>query len=164
MDGPKACHSQWSKSERENKDCLLMHIYGIEKSDMKVQVTQSCPTFCDPMDYTAHGIFQAIILEWVPIPFSRGSSQPRAWTQVSCIAGGFFISWATREGQEYWSGQPIPSPADLPNPGIELGSSALQADLYQLSRKMFLFAKQKYSHNIEIKHSDTKGDKEGWDA
>ena len=36
-------------------------------------------------------------------PFSKGSSQPRDWTQVSYIAGGFFTSWATREGQEYWS-------------------------------------------------------------
>ena len=37
------------------------------------------------------------ILEWVAFPFSMGSSQPRDWTQVSCIAGGFFVSWATRE-------------------------------------------------------------------
>ena len=43
------------------------------------------------------GIFQARILEWVAIPFSRGSSQPRDWTQVSCIAGRFFTIWATRE-------------------------------------------------------------------
>ena len=49
------------------------------------------------MDYTVHGILQARILEWVAIPFSRGSSQPRDWTQVTCIAGGFFTSWATRE-------------------------------------------------------------------
>ena len=35
---------------------------------MKVKVTQSCPTLCDPMDYTVHGIPQAIILEWVPFP------------------------------------------------------------------------------------------------
>ena len=43
---------------------------------MKVKVTQSCPTLCDPMDYTAHGNLQARILEWVAFPFSRGSSQP----------------------------------------------------------------------------------------
>ena len=42
--------------------------------------------------------------EWVAIPFSRGSSQPRDRTQVSCIAGRFFTSLATREAQEYWSG------------------------------------------------------------
>ena len=51
-----------------------------------------------------HGILQARILEWVAIPFSRGSSQPRNQTGVSCIAGGFFTSWATKEAQEYWSG------------------------------------------------------------
>ena len=61
------------------------------------------------------------ILEWVAYPFSRGSSQPRNQTRVSCIAGRFFTSWATREAQEYWSGYPIPSPADLPEPGIEPG-------------------------------------------
>ena len=51
--------------------------------------------FCDPMDYTVHGILQARILEWVAFPFSRGSSQPRVWIQVSHIAGGFFTRWAT---------------------------------------------------------------------
>ena len=44
---------------------------------------QSCPTLCDPTDYTAHGILQARILQWVAFPFSRGSSQPRDQTQVS---------------------------------------------------------------------------------
>ena len=42
-----------------------------------------------------HGILQARILEWVPFPFSRGSSQPRGWTQVSHITGRFYSSWAT---------------------------------------------------------------------
>ena len=51
-----------------------------------------------------HGILQARILEWVAVPFSRGSSQPRDQTQVSHIAGGFFTTWAIREAQEYWSG------------------------------------------------------------
>ena len=60
--------------------------------------------------------------------FSRGSFQPRDRTQVSRIAGGFFTRWATREAQEYWSGQHVSSPGDLPNPGTELGSPALQAD------------------------------------
>ena len=46
------------------------------------------------MDYTVHGILQARILEWVAFPFFRGSSQCRDWTQVSCIVGRFFISWA----------------------------------------------------------------------
>ena len=49
---------------------------------------------CDPMDYTVHGILQARILERVAFAFYRGSSQSRARTQVFCIAGGFFTSWA----------------------------------------------------------------------
>ena len=61
-------------------------------------------------------------------PSSRGSSQPRDRTQVSSITGGFFTSWATREAQEYWCGQPFPSPRDLLNLRIEPRSSALQAD------------------------------------
>ena len=55
---------------------------------MKVKVIQSCPTLCDPKDFTVHGILQARILKWVAFPVSR----------------------------------------DLPNPGIELGSPALQVD------------------------------------
>ena len=85
------------------------------------------------MDYnlpssSIHGIFQVRILVWVAISFSRGSSQHRDQTQVSCIAGGFFTSWTIREAQEYWSGYPIPSPEDLPDPGIELRTPTLQAD------------------------------------
>ena len=105
-------------------------------------VTQSCQTFCNPMDcswpgYSVHGdspgkntgvgchaLLQGIfptqesnpgllhcrwtlyhlshqgstwILEWVAYPFSRGRSWPRNWIWVSCIAGGFFTGWATRE-------------------------------------------------------------------
>ena len=39
------------------------------------------------------------ILEWVACPFSKGSSRPRDWTGISCITGGFFTTWATRESQ-----------------------------------------------------------------
>ena len=49
------------------------------------------------MDYTVHRILKARILEWIAFPFSRGSSQHREWTQVSCIADGLFTSWATGE-------------------------------------------------------------------
>ena len=61
-----------------------------------------CLTLCGPMDCgpplsAVHGILQKRILEWVAIPFSRGSSQPKDLTQVSCIAGRFFTIWATRE-------------------------------------------------------------------
>ena len=52
---------------------------------------------CTPSGFSVHGILQARVLEWVAIPFSRGSSQPRDQTQVSCIAGRHFNLWATRE-------------------------------------------------------------------
>ena len=52
-----------------------------------VKVTQSCPTICDPMDYTVYGILQDKILEWVTVPSSRGSSWPRNWTGISHMAG-----------------------------------------------------------------------------
>ena len=51
-----------------------------------MKVAQSCLTLSDPIDYTVHGILQARILELVAFSFSRGSSQPRDQTQVSCIA------------------------------------------------------------------------------
>ena len=60
-------------------------------------VDQSCPTLCNPIDCSpagssAHGIFQARILEWADISFSRGSSWPRDRTWVSCVAGRFFFT------------------------------------------------------------------------
>ena len=62
---------------------------------------QSCLTLFDPVDSSlsgssVHGILQTRILEWIAIPFFRGSSQRRDWTQVSCIAGWCFTIWATR--------------------------------------------------------------------
>ena len=65
-------------------------------------VAQSCPAPCNPMDCSppsspVHGIIQARILEWVAIPFSKGSSRPRDRIQVSCTADRFFTVWATRE-------------------------------------------------------------------
>ena len=69
------------------------------------EVTQSCPTLCDPMDCSlsgssVRGIFQARVLEWIAISFSRGSSQPRDWTRVSwvfCIGRWILYHWANRE-------------------------------------------------------------------
>ena len=101
--------------------------------EVKVLVAQSCLTLCDSMDSSlpgssVHGILQARIREWVAMPSSRGSSHPRDQTQVAHIAGGFFTVWATREAQEYWSGYPISSPGDLPDPEIKPGSPALRVD------------------------------------
>ena len=78
--------------------CKYALLYTTGTVQVKMLVTQSCPTLCDPMDCSppgssVHGILQARILEWVAIPFSRGSS-----------------------------------PGDLPDPGIEPRSLALQAD------------------------------------
>ena len=69
------------------------------------EVAQSCPTLCDPMGCSlpgssVHGIFQAIVLEWIAISFSRGSSQPRDRTQVSRIVDRRFTVGATREVQK----------------------------------------------------------------
>ena len=47
---------------------------------MKVKVAQTCPTLCDPMDYTVHGIIQAGILAWVAFPFSNPGIEPRSPT------------------------------------------------------------------------------------
>ena len=68
-------------------------------------VAQLCPTLCDPMDCNPPGssvreIFQARILEWVAISFSRWSSQLRDRTQVSYTAGRSLTDWATREASE----------------------------------------------------------------
>ena len=67
-------------------------------------VIQSCPTLCDPMDWSlpgssAHGIPQTRILECVAISFPRESSWPRDWTRISHIVGRFITIWATREVQ-----------------------------------------------------------------
>ena len=72
---------------------FLSKLLGKERA-MLCLVTQLCPTLCNPMDCSppgssVHGILQAKILEWVATSFSRGS-QPRDWTQVTCIASRFF--------------------------------------------------------------------------
>ena len=63
------------------------------------------------------GILQARILEWIVMPISRWSSQPRDWTQVSCIGGGFFTIWAPREAQFILKGLNLCSPGDCPRCG-----------------------------------------------
>ena len=104
------------------------------------------------MNYIVHqaplsmGIPQARILEWVALPSSRESSQTRDWTQVFHIAGGFFTVWAAREAQEYGIGEPVPSPGELPDPGIKAGSPALQAD----SLPAELLGKLKDVHFIQL--------------
>ena len=60
---------------------------------------ESRSVMSDP-DYIVHGILQARIVDWLAIPFARGSSQPRDQTQVSRIAGRLFTSWAAREAHD----------------------------------------------------------------
>ena len=76
------------------------------------------PMDCSPPGSSVHEIFQARILEWVAISFSRGSSQPRDQTQVSCTAGRFFTKWATREAP-YWA-WPCPFEQDAVYPSVSL--------------------------------------------
>ena len=81
---------------------FTLPIDSIEVWKWKSEVAQLCLTLRDPMDcslpgFSVHGIFQARVLEWVAISFSRGSFRPRDRTQVSCIAGRCFTVWATRE-------------------------------------------------------------------
>ena len=71
------------------------------------EVAQLCPTLCVPMDCSlpgssVHGIFQAIILEWIAISFSRGSSQPRDQTRVSLVVDRRFTVWATSISLKFW--------------------------------------------------------------
>ena len=88
------CQQIW-KTQQWSQDWKRSVFIPVPKKWM--QVTQSCLTLCDPIDYTVYGILQARILEWVTFPFSSVSSQHRNWNQVSRIAGGFFTSWASRE-------------------------------------------------------------------
>ena len=93
--------SSWPRAPALQADSSQSEIPG-KPYPLHVKLSQSCPTLCDPMDCSLpcssiRGILQARILEWVAISFSRGSSQLRDQTQVSCIAGRRFTIWATRE-------------------------------------------------------------------
>ena len=109
-------------------------MYGCESWTEKKaerEVVQSCPALCDPMDCSlpgssVHGVFQAIVLEWIAISFSRGSSQPRDWTRVSCISGRFVTVWATREAHvnhlwaQFWESHPLVIPRSISLPFLQV--------------------------------------------
>ena len=104
-----------------------------------MKVTQSYLSLCNPLDYTAHGILQARMLEWVAVPFFRGSSQPRDGTRSPTLQADSLP--AEPQGKPKNTGVGIlrlglvilntvhlmilPPPEDLPNPGIEPASPAL---------------------------------------
>ena len=84
---------------REAEDIKKWQEYTENESESESESCSVGSDFCDPMDYTVHGILQVRILEWVAFPFTRGSSQLRDQTQVSRIEGRFFTRWAAREAQ-----------------------------------------------------------------
>ena len=89
------CYSVQKKKESKKEIQILV-------INISCEVTQSCPTFCDSMDCSltgspVQGIFQARILKWVAISFSRGFLWPRDWSWVSHTEGRLFIVWASRE-------------------------------------------------------------------
>ena len=112
----------------------LNHVFKVNVFRYGGGLVTRCCLYLEILWTAAHqaplsmGILQTRIVEWIAMPSSRGPSQPEEGTQISRIAGGSFTIWTTRETQEYWSGQPIPSPGDLPKPGIKTGSNTLQAD------------------------------------
>ena len=127
-------HTDQNSSYVLNESCLHFSV-NFKKVEIEsvVMLTESeshsvLSDSLQPLDYTVHGILQARILEWIAFPFYRGSSQLRDWTQVFCIAGRFFTSWATREAKNTGVGSLSLLHVDLPDPGIELGSPALQED------------------------------------
>ena len=99
---PRGCKESGTTQRLNNKN--ILNAYEPLKWS-EVLVAQSCLTLGNPMDFSppgssVHEIFQARILEWVAISFSRGSSGPRDWTWVSCTADRFFTNWAMREAQK----------------------------------------------------------------
>ena len=116
------------------------------KKKVKKLATQLCPILCDPVDCSPpgssiHGILQARILEWVAIFFSskltcvlsrlkvkvKSLSRVQLFATPGTIAGQALLCKEFSR-QECWSGLPFPSPGDLPHPGIEPRSPALQTD------------------------------------
>ena len=103
----KSCHLWTEIILRLNvipiKISTVIFFFFFINREKESEVTQSCPTLCNPMDCSlpgssVHGIFQSRVLEWVAVFFSRGSSQPSDWTWLSHIVGRHFSVWATREG------------------------------------------------------------------
>ena len=96
---------EWVSSSHQVAIVLELQLQHQPFQWIKCEVAQLCPILCDPVDCSLpgsfiHGIFQARVLERVAISFSRGSSQPRNRTWVSCTAGRHFTIWATREANE----------------------------------------------------------------
>ena len=102
-----------STTSKETSTCLPWP-WTTVFSWMCVWVIQSHPALCDSMNRSPPGS-SVWILEWVAIPFSRGSSQPRNQIQVSCPAGRFFPVCTTRKVPVSWivASQVCPNPQHL---------------------------------------------------
>ena len=103
-------------------------------------VSQLSPTLCNPKDCSppgspVHGDSQARILQWISVPSSRGSSQPRDQTQASHIAGRFFTIWVIWEAQEYWVGSISLLQGIFPTQEMNQGLLCCRQILYQLSHQ-----------------------------
>ena len=102
---PQGQRLRWPFLQRGYPRCSwgsCLSLYGLCYENEEVLVAQLCPTLCDPMDRSPpgsslHVVFQARTLEWAAMPTARGSSRPRDWTWVSCIAGRLLLNWTTRE-------------------------------------------------------------------
>ena len=115
----------WVVAPNLELPCLDLLVI-VKESESENYVTRSCPTLCDSVDCSPpgssiHGILQARILEWVAISFSRGSSWPRDWAQVSCIAGKRFNSNNSNCGLSKWFSGKNP-PATAGDAGLIPGS------------------------------------------
>ena len=97
-------------------------------STLKVKVAQSCPALCDPMDYMVHGIFQARTLEWVAFPFSRGIFPTQGLNPGVSHCRWILYQLSHKGSPRILEWIAYAFPVDLPNPGINPGSPALQAD------------------------------------
>ena len=78
----------------------ILCILDVDSNVFKLFVT---PADCSPPGFSDHGILQARILEWIAIPFSRGTSQPRGWTLISCLTGRFSPIWATGKSKQIYT-------------------------------------------------------------
>ena len=93
---PHGLYSQWNSPDQNTGMGSLSLLLGI----FPTQGSNQCLPHCRRILYQLSHKGSPRTLEWVAYPFSSGSSQPRNWTRVSCIAVGFFTNWAMREAQE----------------------------------------------------------------
>ena len=95
---------------------------------VKAKVAQLCPTLSNPLDYTVHGILQARNTGVGSLFLLQGIFPAQGSNPGLPYCRQILYQLSHKKAQEYWSGEPIPSPGNLPNPGIKPGSPALQVD------------------------------------